>query len=225
MVDFHALRMTFITNLSRAGVSPKTAQLLARHCDINLTMNTYTTLGVMDQAAAVESLPPIPSGMPQPEAQRALATGTDGAFGQDDHPKKVPTVVPSGAEIGAKGPASSRLRIAPDCSETTNRERNETTSENAKTSGETGGVRAASHAIASPHISGQSGDRTRTGITPHGILSPERLPIPPSGLEIASAPLYRIARSTMCQPRPAPAATKSQAKRNSDSNSPSAGCN
>jgi integrase len=58
--DFHSLRKTFITNLSRAGVSPKTAQLLARHSDINLTMNTYTMLGVCDQASAVESLPAIP---------------------------------------------------------------------------------------------------------------------------------------------------------------------
>jgi integrase len=58
--DFHALRKTFITNLSRAGVSPKTAQLLARHADINLTMNTYTMLGVLDQVAAVEALPPVP---------------------------------------------------------------------------------------------------------------------------------------------------------------------
>ena len=59
VVDFHALRMTFITNLTRSGVAPKTAQLLARHSDINLTMNTYTMLGVMDQAAAIEALPPI----------------------------------------------------------------------------------------------------------------------------------------------------------------------
>jgi integrase len=65
--DFHALRKTCITNLSRAGVSPKTAQLLARHSDINLTMNTYTMLGVLDQAAAVEALPPVP-------ASAALAT-------------------------------------------------------------------------------------------------------------------------------------------------------
>ena len=58
--DFHALRKTFITNLSRAGVVPKMAQSLARHSDINLTMNTYTMLGVYDQASAVEALPPIP---------------------------------------------------------------------------------------------------------------------------------------------------------------------
>ena len=59
-IDFHALRQTFITNLSRAGVSPKLSQVLARHSDINLTMNTYTTLGMAEQKAAVESLPPVP---------------------------------------------------------------------------------------------------------------------------------------------------------------------
>ena len=37
--DFHALRHTFITNLCKADVSPKTAQMLARHSDISLTMN------------------------------------------------------------------------------------------------------------------------------------------------------------------------------------------
>jgi len=39
--DFHALRHTFITNLCKADVSPKTAQALARYCDISLTMNIY----------------------------------------------------------------------------------------------------------------------------------------------------------------------------------------
>jgi integrase len=58
--DFHALRKTFITNLSRVGVAPKTAQILARHSDINLTMKTYTMLGVLDQVGAVEALPAVP---------------------------------------------------------------------------------------------------------------------------------------------------------------------
>jgi integrase len=39
--DFHSNRHTFITNLERAGVSPRTAQTLARHCDIRLTMGVY----------------------------------------------------------------------------------------------------------------------------------------------------------------------------------------
>ncbi len=67
--DFHSLRATFITNLSRAGVSPKTAQTLARHSDINLTMNVYTTLGVLDQATAVEALPPVPTTVSQPASK------------------------------------------------------------------------------------------------------------------------------------------------------------
>jgi len=41
-VDFHALRHTFITNLSRAGVHPAVAQKLARHSSIELTMHYYT---------------------------------------------------------------------------------------------------------------------------------------------------------------------------------------
>ena len=60
VADFHALRKTFITNLCRAGVSPKAAQSLARHSDINLTMNVYTMLSVHDHASAVEALPAIP---------------------------------------------------------------------------------------------------------------------------------------------------------------------
>jgi hypothetical protein len=63
--DFHTLRKTFITNLSLAGVQPKAAQTLARYSDINLTMNTYTMLQVLDQAAAVESLPPVPNAVEQ----------------------------------------------------------------------------------------------------------------------------------------------------------------
>ena len=60
-IDFHSLRQTFITNLSRSNVAPKLTQMLARHSDISLTMNTYTTLGLSDQQQAVESLPAIPS--------------------------------------------------------------------------------------------------------------------------------------------------------------------
>jgi hypothetical protein len=38
--DFHALRHLFIPMLERAGISPKTAQNLARHRDIRLTSAT-----------------------------------------------------------------------------------------------------------------------------------------------------------------------------------------
>jgi hypothetical protein len=58
--DFHSNRHTFITNLERAGVSPRTAQTLARHCDIRLTMGVYTHIGLHDQTTAIERLPSPP---------------------------------------------------------------------------------------------------------------------------------------------------------------------
>ena len=117
VVDFHALRTTFVTNLSRSGVHPKTAQTLARHSDINLTMNTYTRLGVLDQAAAVESLPPVPTGRANRVVVEAKATGTYGPNLPNRRPKKVPTVVPRGANNGAVRLASGTSQVAPDCTE------------------------------------------------------------------------------------------------------------
>ena len=55
--DFHSNRHTFITNLERAGVSLRTAQTLARHSDIRLTMGIYTHIELDDQAAAIGALP------------------------------------------------------------------------------------------------------------------------------------------------------------------------
>ena len=54
--DFHALRHTFITNLYRGGVHPKTAQALARHGTIGLTMEVYTHVDD-DQRTALDALP------------------------------------------------------------------------------------------------------------------------------------------------------------------------
>jgi site-specific recombinase XerD len=59
--DFHSLRHLFITNLERAGLSPKMAQTLARHSDIRLTLGVYTHVELHDQTAAVHALPPPPA--------------------------------------------------------------------------------------------------------------------------------------------------------------------
>ncbi|MCH7873139.1 MAG: tyrosine-type recombinase/integrase, partial [Planctomycetes bacterium] len=75
--DFHANRHTFISNLSRSGASPKMAQTLARHSDINLTMQTYTHVGINDQIAAISELPSPPtihSQKNKPHEQRATGT-------------------------------------------------------------------------------------------------------------------------------------------------------
>jgi integrase len=55
-VDLHALRTTFGTNLARAGVPPKAAQILMRHSDIRLTMGVYTDPALFDLQGAVESI-------------------------------------------------------------------------------------------------------------------------------------------------------------------------
>ncbi len=57
--DFHANRHTFITNLCRADVAPKTVQTLARHGDIRLTMNLYSHVDLADQSAAIARLPGV----------------------------------------------------------------------------------------------------------------------------------------------------------------------
>ncbi len=77
VLDFHALRGTFATMLSKSGVSPKAAQELMRHSDIRLTMQTYTNLQVRDVAGSLTQLPPIPW---SESAQTMRATGTDAEF-------------------------------------------------------------------------------------------------------------------------------------------------
>ena len=61
VIDFHGQRTTFITNLSRVGISPALAQKIARHSDINLTMGTYTQLEMAELGQAVERLPSLTS--------------------------------------------------------------------------------------------------------------------------------------------------------------------
>jgi len=57
VADFHALRHTFISNLAAGGVHPKTAQPLARHSTITLTMDRYTHSLHQDNLQALETLP------------------------------------------------------------------------------------------------------------------------------------------------------------------------
>ena len=80
VADFHALRHTFhITNLASGGVHPKTAQSLARHSDITLTMNCYSHSYRDQEIDALRTLPDLSN----PSRQRLSATGTEDGAADD----------------------------------------------------------------------------------------------------------------------------------------------
>lgn len=73
--DFHALRHQFISNLAAAGVHPKTAQELARHSDIKLTLNRYTHVFRGELDKAVDALPDYAAEQAR-QSTEAVKTGT-----------------------------------------------------------------------------------------------------------------------------------------------------
>ncbi len=79
VVHVHALRHSFGTHLSRAGLAPRVAQAAMRHSDIGLTMNTHTDARLLDNAEAVEALPTLSIG--DDEASRTDAP----SLGKGDH--------------------------------------------------------------------------------------------------------------------------------------------
>jgi integrase len=68
VIDLHALRTTFITNLSLGGVPLAVAQKLARHSDPRLTSNVYTSLSLTELQKAVQALPPTGADPAGPKA-------------------------------------------------------------------------------------------------------------------------------------------------------------
>ena len=70
--DFHSLRHQFISGLAAVGIHPKTAQQLARHSTITLTMDNYTHVFRGELDKAVNALPDWHT--PTPELARATGT-------------------------------------------------------------------------------------------------------------------------------------------------------
>jgi len=75
--DFHSLRHSYITALAKSGVHPKTAQSLARHSTITLTMDHYTHTVLEDQSEALKKLPDLSAA--DNDEQKEEATGTNDA--------------------------------------------------------------------------------------------------------------------------------------------------
>lgn len=80
VIDFHALRHSFVTSLARSNAPVKVIQSLARHSTPVLTLGTYAHVGLADQTAALDALPGLASNSNHPttEAAALAATGTDG---------------------------------------------------------------------------------------------------------------------------------------------------
>ena len=74
VVHVHALRHSFGTHLSLAGVAPRVAQAAMRHSNIALTMGTYTDARLLDTAEAIESLPMMRT---KPEAANGCTSDTE----------------------------------------------------------------------------------------------------------------------------------------------------
>jgi len=79
VVDFHALRHSFLTRLARSGVAPAVAKSLARHSTITLTMDHYTHTFIEDERSALARLPGL--GVKGLQGRSVRATGTDAAVG------------------------------------------------------------------------------------------------------------------------------------------------
>jgi len=90
-IDVHALRHTFGTMLSKAGVSPRVAQQAMRHSKIDLTMNLYTDPRLLDVQGAIESLPEFCVTNEPVENRHCLAAGAENF----DLRSVTPTVTPT----------------------------------------------------------------------------------------------------------------------------------
>jgi integrase len=93
IIDVHALRHTYITNLVMSPNPVKVVQELARHTDPKLTFNRYTHVRLFDTAAALDALPPLNPTPPESAAASLAATGTEGRTHQEPF---APPVRPTG---------------------------------------------------------------------------------------------------------------------------------
>jgi hypothetical protein len=75
VIDFHALRGSYISHLVSSGSSVKSAQTLARHSTPSLTIGIYAKASLHDVKGAVESLPDL--NLPAPTHEAARMTGTN----------------------------------------------------------------------------------------------------------------------------------------------------
>ena len=111
VVDFHALRATYITLLVKGGATVRVAQELARHSDPKLTMNTYTKLGIHDLTGALDGLLGE-NAEGGPVIETVAATGTDDARGDDARSNRRSNRGADDRDRVRQGATKSALRMA-----------------------------------------------------------------------------------------------------------------
>ncbi len=171
VVDFHALRHTYISRLVSSGASVKIAQELARHSTPTLTIGRYAHTRLYDLSAALDGLPATEN--PGDEAVDLKATGTDYApFDPQLYPQQ------SGRETEQRDATS---RIPGTKYEMGGRH-------NDKTPKPLRPAALSDHARHDASKNKSAGERTRTFTRgePERILNPPRLPIPPHRLFVTS---------------------------------------
>jgi len=81
VVDLHALRHTYVTNVVRMSTNAGQAMMLARHSDPKLTLKRYNTLRPADVRPMLPELPTARGAASEPAMMKA--TGTDDAAPAD----------------------------------------------------------------------------------------------------------------------------------------------
>ena len=118
-IDVHALRTTFGTMLSVAGVAPRVAMELMRHSDLKLTMRIYTDAGQLPLAEDVQRLPSfsVPEKDAQIHSQIHSQTGVAGGLSESQAVAPSPKLANSqDAEIVQFSPAETRpVATGTDC--------------------------------------------------------------------------------------------------------------
>jgi integrase len=124
VVDFHGLRVHFVSRVVEAGANVKEAMELARHSDPKLTLKTYARVGMHNLTRVLDRMPKADT-HPTRQAETLRATGTDdhAASGTNHPPHHAPHSADGTGRIGAASrneqgtptagaAGSNRLRLA-----------------------------------------------------------------------------------------------------------------
>jgi integrase len=104
VVDFHGLRVHFISRVVEAGANVKEAMDLARHSDPKLTLRTYAKVSMHNLSRVLDGMPKADT-RPTRVAETMRATGTDDrtVSAENECPQRSPHSERRSGKVGAAG--------------------------------------------------------------------------------------------------------------------------